>query len=685
LPAPPLPSHVPVKKEEARRKIGSLRDEIRHHEQLYYVLDAPEINDAQFDRLMRELEALEADYPQLVTKDSPTQRVGGKVAGGFRSVRHKRAMLSLANAVGLEELEAWYKRVTDALGSKQVPLVCEPKIDGLGVALVYEDGVLVRGATRGDGVHGEEVTSNLRTLRSVPLRLNDHTKRPVPSSLEVRGEVYLALDAFKRLNKDREKHDEAPFANPRNAAAGTIRQLDPGIVAKRPLSIWCYMLSRKEGGKKIDSHSEELEAIKAWGLPVNPETRPVKTLDEVREYVVGLERRREKLGYEVDGVVVKVDSLAAQDGLGATAKHPRWAIAYKFTARGATTQLREIVDQVGRTGKLTPVAVLEPVKVGGVTVGRATLHNYEEVARKDVRVGDEVVVQRAGDVIPEVVGPVLAKRKGRRLRKPVPPDACPACGNRLVRTEGEVDQRCVDKACPAQLAWMIRHWASRDAMDIDGLGPKRVELLLERGLVEEISDLYRLDEKTLSGLPRFESKSARNLINALQASKKRSLDRFLYALGIRHVGRVTAKDLASEYGDLEALIKASPQELMEVEGIGPEVAGAVATWFADEQNHRLVRDLLAVGVRPSRVMHAGKGPLKGETVLFTGALETMPRDEAREKAQRAGARVVDAMSDKVSLLVAGAKAGSKLEKAKKKGVRVVDEAEFLGLVGKGPT
>ncbi len=666
-----------MKKADAKKRIGSLREEIRHHEHRYYGLDAPEISDAEFDKLMRALEGLEQDFPDLVTQDSPTQRVGGKVSGGFRSVAHKSRMLSLANALDMDELEAWHKRVVQRLEKTEIEFLCEPKIDGLGVALLYEDGVLVRGATRGDGVHGEDVTTNLRTLRSIPLRLMEtEGGRKVPRELEVRGEVYLPLAAFKRLNVQREKDGEAPFANPRNAAAGTLRQLDPNVVAKRPLSIWCYMAAHTRGGPNLRSHSEELEALQGWGLPVNPENERVKGLDGIKRYCEQVTKRRRSLAYEVDGAVAKVDDLDAQKRLGSTSKHPRWAIAYKFVARGAETRLLEIVDQVGRTGKITPVAILEPVKVGGVTVSRATLHNYEEVARKDVRVGDIVVAQRAGDVIPEVVGPVLSRRP-KRTRKPQAPKDCPACGQKLEKPEGEVDLRCTDRACPAQLAWMLRHWASRDAMDIDGLGPKTIQLLLDEGLVEDLADLYRLDADTLVRLPRFERKSAENLVRSLEASKARPLDRFLYALGIRHVGRVTAHDLAGHYTSLEALAKASAEQLQRLENIGPEVAHAIATHFADESNQRLVAELKAVGVRPKRPERPAGGPLMGETVLFTGALESLARDEARKLAQRAGARVVDSMSNKVSLLVAGEKAGSKLDEAKKKGVKVVGEKEFL--------
>lgn len=669
-------------KKEAKRRIDALRDEIRHHEHRYYVLDAPEISDQAFDKKMRELEGLEEKFPDLVTPNSPTQRVGGKVSGKFPSVAHKSRMLSLANAFDLQELEKWHERVVKAVGEDSATYVCEPKIDGLGVALLYEDGVLVRGATRGDGVHGEDVTTNLRTLRSVPLRL--HQGKGVanpPSVLEVRGEVYLPLKAFQELNKKRKAAGEAPFANPRNAAAGTIRQLDPAIVAERPLAIWCYSLAYAKPSLYVQSHAEELELLRAWGFPVSPETETIGAFQEIRRYLEKIEKKRHRLAYEVDGAVIKLDDLALQQELGATSKHPRWAIAYKFTAQGAQTKLLDIIDQVGRTGKLTPVAVLEPVRVGGATVSRATLHNYDEVARKDVRVGDVIMVQRAGDVIPEVVGPVIDKRE-KRLRKPTAPEKCPVCGEGLSRKQGEVNLRCTNKACPAQLSWMIRHWASRDAMDIDGLGPKTIQLLLEEGLVEELSDLYRLDEQRLVALPRFEETSAKNLVAAIDASRTRSLDRFLYALGIRHVGRVTAQDLASHYGSLEPLAKADVEELESLANIGPEVAAAIATYFADERNQQLVRDLKELGVRPKRPPKPKEGPLSGKTVLFTGSLEGMTRDEAQQIAQAAGARVVDSMSQQVTVLVAGKRAGSKLAQAKKRDVDVWDQKTFEKKAGK---
>ncbi len=665
-----------MNKKEANKRIGSLREEIRHHEHLYYVLDAPEISDQAFDKKMRQLEQLENGHPDLVTPDSPTQRVGGKVSGRFPSVAHKSRMLSLANAFDLEELEKWHERVVKSLGAQEVAYVCEPKIDGLGVALLYKDGVLVRGATRGDGEHGEEVTTNLRTIRSIPLRLIEEGDAPAPPrEVEVRGEVYLPLKAFNDLNQKRESEGEPPFANPRNAAAGTIRQLDPSIVAKRPLSIWCYSLAYTKPALGLRTHGEELQTLKGWGLPVSPETETVGEYKGIRRYLERIEKKRKRLAYEVDGAVVKVDDLSLQEELGATSKHPRWAIAYKFTAQGAETKLLEIVDQVGRTGKLTPVAMLEPVNVGGATVSRATLHNYEEVARKDVRVGDTVMVQRAGDVIPEVVGPVLEQRE-KRLKKPVPPKECPVCGEGLTRKEAEVDLRCTNKACPAQLSWMIRHWASRDAMDIDGLGPKTIELLLEEGFVKDLSDLYRLDEETLVALPRFEKTSARNLVKAIAQSRSRSMDRFLYALGIRHVGRVTAQDLAAHFGSLEQLAKAGEKELLALENIGPEVASAIATYFADERNQRLVQDLKQAGVCPKIPPQPKKGPLSGETLLFTGSLDGVTRDEAKEQALKAGARVVDSMNKQVTVLVAGSKAGSKLEQAKKRGAEIWDQKTF---------
>jgi DNA ligase (NAD+) len=626
---------------------------------------------------MRRLQELEEKHPDLADPNSPTRRVGGAVAEEFKKVEHKVPMKSLGNAMDLDELKAFHDRVSKALDKTDVAYVAEPKIDGLGVALLYEGGAFVRGATRGDGTFGEDVTQNLRTIRSIPLRLNEEGAPKVPVALEVRGEVYLPLKAFERINNAREKEGKAPFANPRNMAAGTIRQLDSSIVASRPLDIFVYTVSHRRGGPDLGTHSATLEALAAWGFRVNPEVERVEGLGEATRYCKDLEDRRDRLDYEIDGVVLKVDDLAAQRRLGETSKHPRWAIAIKFAPRGAQTKLLDVVDQVGRTGKITPVAVLEPVQVGGVTVRRATLHNYEEIERKDLRIGDTVTVQRAGDVIPEVVGPLVNKRTGKESRPP-PPTECPACGGKVGRRKAEVDLRCMNrKKCPSQLLWVLRHYASRDAMDIEGLGPKTVELLLEHEVIEDLSGLYRLTLSELVALPRFEEQSAKNLLDGIETSKRRDLGRFLFGLGVRHVGKVTAQDLAAHFRSLDALMEATPEELDAVEGIGPETVEAIQEFFADEDNLRVLKELQTLGVEPKPPPKRSQGPLAGETVLFTGSLQTMTRNEAQERAKQAGARVVASISKDVTMLVAGEKAGSKLEKARNLEVPVVSEEEFL--------
>jgi DNA ligase (NAD+) len=665
--------------ETVRKRIEALREEILRHEHLYYVKDAPQISDAEFDALMRQLKQLEAEHPQLADANSPTQRVGGSVADEFEKVAHRVPMISLDNAMDALELEAFHARTAKVLGTDAIDWACEPKIDGLGVALTYEHGRLVRGATRGDGVQGEDVTANLRTIASIPLALQPSKRFPWPRVMEVRGEVYLPLSAFRALNEARTASGEAAFVNPRNTAAGALRQLDSSIVAQRPLNIFVYHLAHQEGGPAFARHSESLQALSEWGFRVNPEVARVQGLVAAQEYCQRLEARRDSLDYEIDGAVLKVDELALQRKLGATSKHPRWAIAYKFAPRGAPTLLQDIAVQVGRTGKLTPVAVLAPVVVGGVTVTRATLHNFEEVKRKDLRIGDTVIVQRAGDVIPEVVGPVAANRTGKE--RPVKePASCPACGGQVGRREEEVDLRCLNRACPSQLLWVLRHYASRDAMDIEGLGPKTVELLLAEGAIEDLADLYLLTHEKLVGLPRFEELAATNLLEGIEASKGRTLDRFLFGLGIRHVGKVTAQDLAHHFGSLEAIRAASQEQLEAVDGIGPETVESIKEFFADEDNARLVQDLLAAGVDPKPPPKRADGPLSGETVLFTGTLESLSRAAAQKKAQDAGARVVTSMSKDVTILVAGEKAGSKLAKAQALGVTILDEAAFLSRV-----
>ncbi|ADU50411.1 DNA ligase, NAD-dependent [Thermaerobacter marianensis DSM 12885] len=582
--------------EAARARAEALREQIRHHDYLYYVLDRPEIDDAAYDALMRELRELEARFPEIVTPDSPTQRVGGKPAAPFARVEHAEPMLSLDNAFSREELEAFDQRVRRAVGG-DVAYVAELKIDGLSIALTYEEGRFVRGATRGDGEAGEDVTANLRTIRSLPLRLRDR-ERQVPQRVEVRGEVYMTFDAFRRLNQEQEARGQAPFANPRNAAAGSVRQLDPAVTAARSLNLWVYALAGWEGDPAAAPRSqwEVLQTLRQWGLPVNPHARRCTSLDELLAYIDEWAARRHQLPYLIDGIVIKVDDLAQQRELGTTARSPRWAIAYKFPAEKARTRVRDILVSVGRTGALTPVAVLDPVLLAGTTVSRASLHNADYIREKDVRIGDLVVVHKAGEIIPEVVEVVKEARTGDE-RPFTMPERCPACGSPVVRVEGEAATRCPNAACPAQQLERIRHFASRDAMDIEGLGPAVIEQLVARGLVRDVADLYRLEAEPVAQLERMGPKSAANLIAAIDASRARPLRRLLYGLGIRFVGERVAGVLARHFGTIHRVMEAEPAELMAVPEIGPRIAESVAAFFRDEHNRDLIRRLAEAGVR----------------------------------------------------------------------------------------
>ncbi|EKP94545.1 DNA ligase, NAD-dependent [Thermaerobacter subterraneus DSM 13965] len=585
---------VPADLEAARARVEALREQIRHHDYLYYVLDRPEIDDAAYDALMRQLRELEQRFPELVTPDSPTQRVGGRPAAPFARVEHAEPMLSLDNAFSREELEAFDQRVRRAVGD-DVAYVAELKIDGLSIALTYEGGRFVRGATRGDGEAGEDVTANLRTIRSLPLRLRDR-ERPVPRRVEIRGEVYMTFDAFRRLNQEQEARGLAPFANPRNAAAGSVRQLDPAVTASRSLNLWVYALAGWEGDEPAPrSQWEVLQTLRAWGLPVNPHARRCTGLDELFAYIDEWAERRHQLPYLTDGIVIKVDDLEQQRQLGATARSPRWAIAYKFPAEKARTRVRDILVSVGRTGALTPVAVLDPVLLAGTTVSRASLHNADYIREKDVRIGDLVVVHKAGEIIPEVVEVVKEARTGAE-RPFSMPERCPACGSPVVRVEGEAATRCPNAACPAQQLERIRHFASRDAMDIEGLGPAIIEQLVGRGLVRDVADLYHLEPEPLAQLERMGPKSAANLVAAIDASRGRPLRRLLYGLGIRFVGERVAGLLARHFGTIQRLMAAGPDELMAVPEIGPRIAESVVIFFRDEHNRQLIRRLAEAGV-----------------------------------------------------------------------------------------
>jgi DNA ligase (NAD+) len=662
----------------AEARITELRREIERHNHLYYVLDRPEITDAEYDAFYRELVKLEEQFTEMVTPDSPTQRVGGTPLAKFSQVTHRIPMLSLENAFGEEEMGEFDDRVKRFLGlpaGQEIDYVCEPKMDGLAVELVYEDGEFTVGTTRGDGVTGEDVTQNLRTVKSIPLRLA--TDRP-PRLLEVRGEVYLGLAAFQRLNADREESGQPAFANPRNAAAGSIRQLDSRITARRPLSIFCYAPG-EVAGHEFTSQHQFLEILPHWGLPVNPLIRKITGIHGVLAYYREIAEKRESLPYEIDGVVVKVDSFELQRELGEKSRSPRWAVAWKFPPRQAVTVIVDIVPQVGRTGVITPTAHLQPVEVSGVTVSRATLHNWEEMERKDIRIGDAVVIERAGDVIPAVVKVLTEKRTGRERPLPIPP-ACPACGSEVVKLPGEVAVRCLGLSCPAQIKESIIHFASRRAMDIDGLGEKYIEQLLSLGLVKNVADLYYLERRDFMQFERMGDKLADNLQTAIENSKHREFARFIFALGIRHVGEHTARLLASAFGSIENLERATEEELLSIREVGPQVARSITTFFHNRQNIEVIERLLTAGVTPSVEEKKVGGKFTGTTFVFTGALTRFTRDDAKRLVENEGGHAAGSVSKKTDYVVAGAEAGSKLDKARELGVKVISEEEFLEMV-----
>lgn len=665
---------------EAERQIEQLRQQLHYHNYRYHVLDDPEITDAEYDQLMRHLQELEAAFPDLVTPDSPTQRVGAAPLEGFGTVLHSLPMLSLDNAFSPAELRDFDERVKRQLGqTAPIDYVAEPKIDGLAVELVYEHGLLVQGSTRGDGVRGEEITQNLRTIRTIPLRLIGAAHAPVPRRLEVRGEVYMTKRDFQRLNARREEEGEPIFANPRNASAGSLRQLDPRITAGRPLNIFCYGLGRAEG-VALATHWEVLQTLARWGFKTNPLCQRCQGIEAALAYYERLRDQREELPYEIDGVVLKVDSLALQDALGTRSRSPRWALAFKFAPKQAVTRIREIAVQVGRTGALTPVALLEPVQVAGVEVSRASLHNPDEVARKDARAGDWVVVQRAGDVIPEIVEVLKERRTGDE--KPFEmPTRCPVCGSAVARLEDEVVPRCVGLVCPAKLKESIVHFASKRGMDIEGLGDKMVNQLVERGLVKDVGDLYFLTKDDLLKLDRLADKSASNLVAAIERSKHTTLPRLLYALGIRHVGEHVAEVLAREYPGWEELQHAAYEELQSTHEIGPRIAQSIVTFFQDAGNRAVLEKLRRGGLR----ITAARRPtvdqsMHGKTLVFTGELQALTRAEAKRLVEVRGGRVTSSVSRNTSYVVAGADPGSKLDQARKLGVPVLTEEEFKALL-----
>jgi DNA ligase (NAD+) len=664
---------------EAEERAARLSKEIEYHNYRYYVLDDPEISDAAYDALLKELEGLEERYPELKTPNSPTQRVGSAPLEEFGQVPHTIPMLSLANAMeegAVIEFDQRVKRFlkTDA----EIEYVAEPKMDGVAIELIYEQGELVAGSTRGDGYIGEDVTKNLRTIKTIPLHLIER-KEAVPTRLEVRGEVYMEVADFKALNKRQERLGETLFANPRNAAAGSLRQLDSTVTAQRPLKIFCYGVGEARG-KAFGSQWEVLQTLPRWGLRTNPLVRRCKDIHQAVAYYQEINAEREEQPYEMDGVVIKVDSFALQQRLGEVSRSPRWAVAYKFPAKEETTRIIDIRAQVGRTGALTPVALMEPVRIGGVEVKRATLHNQDEIDKKDIRIGDTVVVRRAGDVIPEVVKVITSKRTGAEKQFSMP-KSCPVCGSDVVRLPGEAAHRCVGISCAAQLKGRIRHFASKRAMDIDGLGVKLIEQLVDKGMVKDIADLYYLTQNDFASLERMAEKSAENLVKALAKSKNPTLARFLYALGMRHVGEHIAQVLAREVPAVERFYDISAEELEKIPGIGPEVAQSIYGFFHDKKNREVIKRLQKAGVKIAAQITKREMPFQGKTFLFTGALEGMTRDEAKDLVLALGGEIAASAGRGVDYVVVGKEPGSKYAKAKELGFTIIDEQGFRKLVG----
>ena len=664
---------------KARHRIKELRELINYQNHRYHVLDSPEISDAEYDELMRELRQLETEHPELVTPNSPTQRIGAPPVEAFGAVEHPQPLLSLANAFSYEELAAWHKRTCNLLGRSEFDLVCEPKTDGLAVALTYVDRLLVTGATRGDGYKGENITQNLRTVRSIPLSVPDQA----PPRFEVRGEVYLSKAGFKRLNEERAKEGLPLFANPRNAAAGSVRQLDSNITARRPLDIFIYGLGWAENKTTPDTHWETMQYLKSLGFKINPDIALCRALDETERYYESWVENREDFPYEADGIVVKVNSIALQQELGAVAHEPRWAIAYKFPAIQGTTRLIDIGINVGRTGSLNPYAILEPVRVGGAVISQAALHNEEDIHRKDIRIGDWVIVQRAGEVIPEIVGPVVSRRTGSERIFSMP-GRCPVCSSEVIKPGGEAMHRCTNTACPSQALERIKHFVGRGAMDIDGLGEKLCQALFEAGLVKDAADLYYLTREQLLSLERMADKSVSNVLNSIERSKNRPLARVLFALGILHVGEQYAELLAETFDSIDDLAKASEEDLLSLPSIGPKIAESIVAFFRQDGNRQIIEKLRKAGVRLERKevkkARPEELPLAGLEFVLTGKLESLSRSEAEAKMKALGGKASSDVTRKTSYVIVGAEPGSKVAKAGKLGIKRLTEAEFLELL-----
>lgn len=668
---------------EIKKEIESLRKEIRKHDYLYYLLNQPEISDAEYDKLLKKLIELEKKYPQFITPDSPTQRVSGQPAELFRPVKHAKPMLSLENAYSVEEVKEWNERVKKGIKGEKCDYVVEPKIDGVSTALTYENGILTIGATRGDGETGEEITANIKTIRSIPLSLFPTASFPLPARLEVRGEVYIEKKEFNRLNEEMKKKGEITFANPRNAAAGSLRQKDPRVTASRPLKFFAHSYGLVEGGKKLNTHWEYLQVLKEYGIKSIEEAKLCKSIEEVINYCKQWEEKRDTLAYEIDGMVIKINSLSQQEKLGTTMKSPRWAIAYKFPARQATTKVKNILVQVGRTGIITPVAELEPVECGGVTISHSTLHNFDEIKRLGVKIGDTVLIERAGEVIPKVVKVIESKRTGKEKEFRVP-TKCPVCAGPIVKEkEEEVAYRCIDPSCPAQLARGLIHFAKREAMDIEGLGESVVEQLVQRKMVSDFADIYFLKKDDLLKLEFFAEKKAENLLKAIDTSKSRPLSRLLYAIGIRNVGEKAAQVLAERFETMDNLIKAKVEDLTSIYEVGPVMAKSVVNFFHQEGTRKLIEKLKKAGVRMrEEKKKLGAQLLAGKTFVFTGELKSFTRTDAETRVRELGGNPTSSVSKKTDYVVAGENPGSKYTKAKELGVKIITEEEFSKLIRK---